>query len=129
MGGGSPGCAADGGRRTRMRRSWKWKWRRRAAAVKAEAMELARCSSVLATARGGEGLFFLPNPKRGSLPGCPRHDAAGTASSPPLAPARRRRSSSRRNTGHDEQQGDEIQLFYFAISMVSSSLTSDKVVG
>ena len=83
----------------------------------------------LGHSEGRGGPPFPPQPKRGSLPGCPRHDAAGTASSPPLAPARRRRSSSRRNTGHDEQQGDEIQLFYIAISMVSSSLTSDKVVG
>jgi len=114
MGGGSPGCAADGGRRTTRRR--------RAAAVKAEAMKLARCLLLClghSEERGG-GLLFLPSPKHGSVPGCPRHDAA---SSPPPPPEQQQKE-----TGHDEQQGDETQLFYLSISMVSLSLTSDKVV-
>jgi len=88
MGGGSPGCAADGGRRTTRRR--------RAAAVKAEAMKLARCLLLClghSEERGG-GLLFLPSPKHGSVPGCPRHDAA--RSPPPPPPARRRRRSSSR---------------------------------
>ena len=59
----------------------------------------------------------LPEARRGQIPAA----AASCAPPPP--------EQQQKETGHDEQQGDEIQLFYFAISMVSSSLTSDKVVG
>ena len=58
----------------------------------------------------------LPEARRGQIPAA----AASCAPPPP--------EQQQKETGHDEQQGDETQLFYLSISMVSLSLTSDKVV-